>query len=113
MGDLRTCDVCKSGVGPPSRYMLRRYHPQNRRRIPGVKVERTFESAGSIDLCDPCWERIAKPRTRPNGNYPSRKGMKGWLSNGGEQGERADKGRPGGPSDQAAGSSRAAGLRAP
>ena len=80
MGDLRTCDVCKSGVGPPSRYMLRRYHPMNRRRVEGAPPLRTFESAGSIDLCDRCWDRIAKPRTRPNGNYPSRRGQKGWLS---------------------------------
>lgn len=70
MGTLKTCDKCKMAPDSVSRYSVRRYV----KSIPGQRHVGTFQSAGSIDLCLPCWERICKPRTR-TGDY-TRSGSK-------------------------------------
>lgn len=64
------------------RYGLSRQVPvpgktrNNRAGAQAFKRERHF---GGIDLCDECWERIAKPKTRPElrgktGAVPSENG---------------------------------------
>lgn len=59
MSGIRICDICHAGYSGPdkkrvaSRYSVRRY------------VEKRFISAGSIDLCDKCWDFICKPHMRP------------------------------------------------
>jgi len=68
VGTLRTCDKCKGAgftLNDVQRYSVRRYvaNPAGR------KNQGTFQSAGSIDLCDKCWSAICKPRMRPHGNY--------------------------------------------
>lgn len=46
--------------GPATRYTLSTRHRDHDGSV------RSW-GAGSIDLCDECWEHIAKPRMRPNG----------------------------------------------
>lgn len=47
-----------SDPGPASRYSL-----STRERTPSGTI-RSY-GAGSIDLCDDCWDQIARPRMRP------------------------------------------------
>lgn len=61
MSLLRSCDKCRLAPGDVERYSVRRYR---------AKPSRSFESAGSIDLCRRCWEAVCKPRMR-QGDYRS------------------------------------------
>lgn len=62
----RACDVCHSYKqrfdGSPAvlRYTLRRDLRSRARPRDGFQA-----TLGSIDLCDTCWEHIAKPRMSP------------------------------------------------
>lgn len=76
MGDLRTCDLCKNpdrlnGIAV-RRYGLRlqaagtRIPATRNTRYPGYDGEREgrrYRFAGSIDMCDRCWDNISGPRT--------------------------------------------------
>ncbi len=68
MSVQRACDVCgfyrqdKDGNSTVRRYGLSR---QSYRRENGRKVRFRESSYGGIDLCDICWDRIGKPKTRP------------------------------------------------
>lgn len=75
MATAKACDRCgfarqKLIDGQPvsavTRYTLRREVDQTRPTERGVRSRRYQKSAGGIDLCDECWERICKPRTNPN-----------------------------------------------
>lgn len=78
MADLRSCDVCTMGYrsgskrgpsGAVRRYQLRRYYPLGAGEKPqnvNNPYQGRYESAGSIDLCDGCWDLIGKPRLAPN-----------------------------------------------
>lgn len=64
MSVSKTCDICRSlGVPNPGEdmhvltYGLRRYQPKN--------PERNYVSAGSIDICQRCWNAKFKPRMVP------------------------------------------------
>jgi hypothetical protein len=66
MSVQRICDVCHyikqnvDGTTSVKRYSLRREE--------GKRFEKTRQqiSAGGIDMCDECWEKIGLPRTNPN-----------------------------------------------
>ena len=60
MSILRTCDACKMPHLDTKRYGVSR----QRARV-GEQGNTTY-GAGGIDLCDKCWERICRPKTRPN-----------------------------------------------
>jgi hypothetical protein len=76
MSQSRRCDICHggyTGYGRPvastvSRYGVRRYvtlAPGEKPQNGGNPYQGRFESAGSIDLCDRCWETICRPRMKP------------------------------------------------
>jgi hypothetical protein len=75
MTTAKTCDVCRFArqrmdpvtmqpVADVLRYTLRREDDQ--RREEGIRTKRYQKSAGGIDLCGECWERICKPNMNPN-----------------------------------------------
>lgn len=70
MGEQKWCDVCRmfrqkvDGTPDVKRYTLRREVDQTREN--GERPRRFQMSAGGIDLCGECWEKIAKPRMNPN-----------------------------------------------
>lgn len=67
MGVLTTCDLCKNGVNV-RHYALRRYRrlaPNESSGNASNQWQGKFEAAGSLDLCDACWERKAKIHMRP------------------------------------------------
>lgn len=75
MSIRKVCDVCQmhrqktdpetmQPVPDVFRYTLRR--EQDQRMAKGVRSGRYQKSAGGIDLCGPCWERICKPNMNPN-----------------------------------------------
>ena len=69
MGTLIQCDKCKGNAGKAHRYGLRRYNrlaPGEQSENPTNPYQGRFTSAGSIFLCDPCWEAIAAPHMVPN-----------------------------------------------
>ncbi len=75
MSTQKACDHCgfvrqKVVDGAPvsavTRYTLRREVDQTVPTPGGGRERRYQKSAGGIDLCDDCWERIARPRTNPN-----------------------------------------------
>jgi len=78
VGVTKTCDVCRFSrqrIDPITnelrsdvvRYTLR-YDKVNR-KVNGV-VTRVQNSAGGIDLCGDCWQRICAPRTRKRRGGP-------------------------------------------
>lgn len=71
----RACDVCNffrqnpDGTPAVHRYGLSRQVLDPTRSRPGREgsnshAAKRMRSLGGIDLCDPCWDRIAKPKTR-------------------------------------------------
>lgn len=66
MSTQRACDVCHfyrqrpDGTAGVKRYTLR----LDQRARHGGRLG-TQKTMGSIDLCDQCWDSIAKPRTNP------------------------------------------------
>jgi len=84
MGVRKVCDVCqlaRQRVDPLTmepipdvrRYTLRREVDQTREN--GERTKRYQKSAGGIDLCGNCWERIAKPNMNPKKAHRS-----GWAA---------------------------------
>lgn len=70
----RSCDVCHfyrqklDGTSAVNRYTLERQvkRPDGKvREGRANSVRYTSQTRGGIDLCDECWERIAKPKMRP------------------------------------------------
>jgi hypothetical protein len=78
MGTTKSCDICGGTEGTEG-YNLRRYNPRSpeekaRRALshnPSNQYQGRFSMAGAIDLCAACWERIAKPRMRPQNSPKS------------------------------------------
>lgn len=69
----RACDICKffrqnvDGSPAVHRYGLSRQIPDpTRKRRSGAQAFKHVRRYGSIDMCDDCWEKIAKPKTRPD-----------------------------------------------
>jgi hypothetical protein len=58
MGLQRYCDVC--GLMNPT---IETYGLRRQLKPPGAPYW-TTEGAGSIELCLPCWEKLAKPKMR-------------------------------------------------
>ena len=61
----RHCDVCR--MAPQNRvfrYGLSRYERTTRTRADGHVYYKANRSMGGIDLCNDCWERLAKPKKR-------------------------------------------------
>jgi hypothetical protein len=84
MSVSKTCDICKLArqrldpvtmepIKDVVRYTLRREMDQ--KREVGVRSRRYQMSAGGIDLCGVCWERIAKPNMNPKKAHRS-----GWAA---------------------------------
>lgn len=84
MSVAKTCDVCRmvrQRVDPVTmepvrdvfRYTLRREMDQT--RDAEGRTKRYQMSAGGIDLCGVCWERICKPNTNPKKAHRS-----GWAA---------------------------------
>lgn len=82
MSVRKTCDHCGLGETEIPLRVVRRYGLSRQLPVPGktrlgrvnsvaVRRERSF---GGIDLCDPCWEKIGKPkqtgRRETNGTHP-------------------------------------------
>lgn len=75
MATQRSCDVCGfyrpdrvDGTPGVTRYTLERQvkRPDGKLRDGRVtSVRYTRQSRGGIDLCWECWDRIAKPKMRP------------------------------------------------
>lgn len=68
----RACDVCSfyrqniDGTPAVHRYGLSRQLPDPTRKRPsGAQAFKRERHYGSIDMCDQCWDRLAKPKTRP------------------------------------------------
>lgn len=57
----RACDVCLKVRNDVKVYSLVRAEQKDSR---GVVVE-PAHGAGAVDMCDPCWERIASHRRKP------------------------------------------------
>lgn len=95
MTQQRACDVCGyyrqrvDGSSAVLRYGLSRQVPRSRDAEGRIEFGRE-RSKGGIDLCDQCWERIAKPKTRPE-----LVGKTGPVSGRSGVGETADRYRPG------------------
>ena len=84
MSTNKTCDICQMArqrIDPETlepikdvhRYTLRREVDQKREE--GKRTARYQKSAGGIDLCGVCWERIAKPNMNPKKAHRS-----GWAA---------------------------------
>lgn len=72
MGTQKFCDHCgfmrqnKDGTSAVHRYGLSRQVPDpTKTRRNGGQAFKRERHYGSIDLCDDCWNKIAKPKTRP------------------------------------------------
>ncbi len=71
MSTQRACDVCamyrqnRDGTSAVVRYGLSRQLPNGKLRPEGRPAFGRVGGFGGIDLCGECWERIAKPKTRP------------------------------------------------
>lgn len=71
---LRYCDICKMGKqGRVHRYGLSRYTRTDKVRPDGHRYYKADRSMGGIDLCDDCWEAVAKPNQRPKKSHPKEK----------------------------------------
>lgn len=57
----RSCDVCRKVRNDVVIYSLIKAE----KKAPDGTLLSRAHGAGSIDLCDPCWERIGKPRLKP------------------------------------------------
>lgn len=74
MSTQRACDVCHmfrqraDGSVSVRRYTLRREDDQTRSN--GLRLNRKQVSAGGIDLCHECWEKIAAPNLNPKKSHP-------------------------------------------
>jgi len=63
--DWRACDICRVPTfdkDPVTRYGLRAYKA---RKSESGHWSAATRMAGSIDICQKCWDRIAKPRMVP------------------------------------------------
>jgi hypothetical protein len=74
----KVCDIChfarqtidEATMEPVSdvrRYTLRREIDQTQKM--GNRTRRYQQSAGGIDLCGECWERICKPNMNPRKSH--------------------------------------------